>query len=291
MAQSFRRRCMRAAAIACLLVPGSMSAVATPVPSLVGLCFNYGHDTQNYDLSPDGQVAQDLRRLKSSGVRCIRTAYFGFNDAHSKALALFAMARGFYVIIGGEWGKLDGTQIAQYDAQVVQEARWAQANGVPQLSVGNEQEYRLSGLSVSQWASHVIALAGQVHAVYSGRVSYETSGDFASGWAKADLANLDLIGLNLYGGYSFNAHAVQENIAAHGVSRVYVSETGCDIAHVAGCKSDAGIASEVKGDLVKLIAQFPQTAFYAFTWRAGGTDPAFWGLVNYPQTLAVLGIQ
>ncbi|HTP92309.1 MAG TPA: hypothetical protein VMJ52_11265 [Xanthobacteraceae bacterium] len=265
--------------------------MAGPASSPTGLCFNYGHDTQHYDLSPSGQVAQDLRRLESSGVRCIRTAYFGFNDANSKALALFAAARGFYVIVGGEWGKLDRSQFAEYDAQANQEARWAQANGIPQFSLGNEQEYRLSGVSASQWAIHISDLAGQVHAIYSGRVSYETSGDFADGWAKAELAKLDLIGLNLYGGYSFNARAVQENIAAHGVGRVYVSETGCDIAHVAGCKSDIGIASEVKRDLVKLIAGYPQTAFYAFTWRAGGTDPAFWGLVNYPQTLAVLGIK
>lgn len=277
-----------------LIVAAAVSApTITPATegTPVGLCFNYGHDTQTYDLSQTGKVAQDLQRLKNSRITCIRIAYYAFNDVQSKALSLFAAARGFYVIIGGQWGTLNSSQLAEYSAQVIQQATWAQANGIPQFSVGNEQEYRLSGISTSQWANTVVALAAQVHTVYSGKVSYETSGDFADSWAKVNLRSLDLLGLNLYGGYTFNASVLQENITAHGASHVYASETNCDIAHVADCRTDAGLANEVEGDLMKLIKRFPQTAFYAFTWRSGGTDPAYWGLINYPATLAVLGVK
>jgi len=274
-----------------LLAAGVAPAPAAPAAAPMGLCMNYGHDTQNYDLSPRGVVEQDLARLKASHVTCIRAAYFGFNDVHAEALALFAAARGFHVILGGEWGALEPSQLGDYDAQAMQQARWAQANGIVQMSIGNEQEYRLHGLTPGQWAEHVIELAGRVHSVYAGTVSYETSGDFAASWAGVKFGGLDRLGLNLYGGYAFNGRALGANIAAHGVDHVYVSETGCDIAHVAACKTDAGLAAELSGDLMRLLRQFPQTAFYVFTWRAGGTDPAFWGLVNYPQALGVLGIK
>jgi hypothetical protein len=46
----------------------------------------------------------------------------------------------------------------------------------------------------------------------------------------------------------------------------------------------------MKPDLLKLMAEFPQTAFYVYTWRAVGTDFAS-GLVDYPKTFAVLGIK
>jgi hypothetical protein len=233
-------------------------------------------------------VAQDLRRLKNGGIGCIRIAYNEFNDPQSEALALFAKARGFYVIIGGEWRMLDPSQLSELHVRVLREAFWAQAHGIDQLSVGNEQEARLTGISFSGWANDVVALAAQVHKVYAGRVSYEASGYFVDNWPAIDLGSLDLLGLNVYGGYAFNAHALQENIAAHGVGHVYISETNCDVFHV--CKTDEALAEEMKGDLLKLIHDYPQTAFYVYTWRAAGSDfPS--GVANYPKTLKLLGIR
>jgi hypothetical protein len=255
-----------------------------------GLCFNYGHDGYVHDLSPGGQVAQDFQRLMNGGVRCLRIAYNGFNDVLAEALARFAKVRGFYVISGGEWGQLDVGQLPQYRAQVMQQAKWAQANGIDQLSVGNEQEERLTGISFSRWANEIVAMAADLRAFFYGAVSYEASGYFVDDWPKVNIGSLDLLGLNLYNGYSFNAHGLQENIDAHGVSHVYMSETNCDIAHVPLCQTDEGLATEMKGDLLKLIQDFPQTAFYVYTWRQAGPDAAV-GLVNYPKTLALLGIR
>jgi hypothetical protein len=79
---------------------------------------------------------------------------------------------------------LDKSQLPQYREQVLKHAKWAQANGIPQFSVGNEQEARLSGVSKAEWANEVVALAAAVHAVYTGRVSYEASGLVADDWTK-----------------------------------------------------------------------------------------------------------
>jgi hypothetical protein len=183
-----------------------------------------------------------------------------------------------------------GPQLPQYRAQAIAHAKWAQANGIAQFSVGNEQAARLSGISFSEWANEVVALAADLRAVYSGKVSYEASGYFVDNWATVDLGSLDLLGLNIYGGYAFNAHALAENIAAHGASHVYVSEINCDIAHVPLCQTDAGLATAMNDDLLRLVREFPQTAFYIYTWRAVGPDYAV-GVVNYPKTLAALGIR
>ena len=267
---------------------GATPAVAKPP---AGLCMNYGHDGYEHDLSPDGLVAQDLRRLELAGINCLRIVYNGFNDAQAEALALFARQRGFYVISGGEWGVLDPAQLPDYRTAVLRQARWAQANGIPQFSVGNEQEDRLSGLSEAQWADTVVALAAEVHAVYSGTVSYETPRNRADAWAKVDLGRLDLLGLNMYDGYDADRRALQENIAAHGVAHVYVAETNCAFHSVTvRCRPDAALAEEMKGNLLRLIGEFPQTAFYIYTWRAKGQDAVF-SLVDYPKTMALLGIK
>ncbi len=253
-----------------------------------GLCFNYGHDGYVHDLSPGGQVEQDLRRLMNGGVRCLRIVYNGFNDVQAEALARFAKVRGFYVISGGEWEQLDAGQLPQYRAQVMQQAKWAQANGIDQLSVGNEQEERLTGISFSRWANEIVAMAADLRAFFYGVVSYESSGYFVDDWPKVNIGSLDLLGLNLYNGYAFNAHGLQENIDAHGVGHVYMSETNCDLMHV--CHTDEELATEMKGDLLRLISEFPQTGFYLYTWRQAGAAAAF-SMVNYPKTLALLGIR
>jgi hypothetical protein len=290
MSIEWRQRLVRPALIAYLVALCAAPTIATAAPRPSGLCMNYGHDSYVHDLSPDGTVAQDFRRLKSADVMCIRIAYRSFNDVQTEALAQFAVARGFYVISGGEWGMLDSAQLPQYRAQVLTQAKWAEANGIAQFSVGNEQEARLSGISFSRWVNEMVALAADVRAFFSGTVSYEAGGTFADDWATVNVGSLDLLGLNTYGGYAHNAHSLQENIAAHGMSHVYLSETNCDVFNVELCKTDEGLATEMKGDLLKLIAEYPQTAFYLYTWRAGGTDFAA-GVVNYPKTLAALGIK
>ncbi|HSZ67032.1 MAG TPA: hypothetical protein VK825_12575 [Xanthobacteraceae bacterium] len=270
-----------------LLFTGAGRVMAAPPH---GLCFNYGHDGYVHDLSPGGQVERDFQRLLGGGVRCLRIAYNGFNDVQAEALARFAKTRGFYVISGGEWGQLDVAQLPQYRAQVIQQAKWAQANGIDQLSVGNEQEDRLSGISLTRWANEVVALAADVRGVFFGTVSYEAPATYADEWAKANIGSLDLLGLNTYYGYERNAAALAENVEAHGASRVYISEINCNLSERPLCATDAGLAAEMKEDLLRLIRENPQTAFYVYTWRAVGRDAAF-SLVSYPDTLALLGIK
>jgi hypothetical protein len=281
------RLIVRIASLAVVLAACAGPAHAAPPR---GLCFNYGHDGYVHDLSPGGRVAQDYQRLMAGGVRCLRIVYNGFNDVQAEALARFAKARSFYVISGGEWGMLDSAQLPQYRAQAMQQAKWAQSNGIDQFSVGNEQEARLSGISFSRWANEMVALAADVRAYFPGTVSYEAGGNYADDWAKVNIGSLDLLGLNSYGGYARNALSLTENMAAHGESHVYLSETNCDIKGNPLCKTDAGLASELKDDLLRLIREHPQTAFYVYTWRAVGED-AVTSMVNYPQALAVLGIR
>jgi hypothetical protein len=267
-----------------LLFAGAGRVMAAPPH---GLCFNYGHDGYVHDLSPGGHIERDFQRLLGGGVHCLRIAYNGFNDVQAKALARFAKTRGFYVI-SGEWGQLDVAQLPQYRAQVIQQAKWAQANGIDQLSVGNEQEDRLSGISLTRWANEVVALAVDVRGVFFGTVSYEVPATYADEWAKANIGSLDLLGL--YYGYARNAAALAENVEAHGASHVYISEINCNLSERPLCATDAGLAAEMKEDLLRLIRENPQTAFYVYTWRAVGHDAAF-SLVSYPDTLALLGIK
>lgn len=271
------------------------SVSPTPSPTPVGsgnLCINYGDQTATYNLT---QVAVDLAILNTAKINCLRLSYMGWNNAQSEALAIFAQSKGFRVIVGGDWGTLTASQEASYQSQVLTEATWAQANKIPQMSLGNEQEYRLSGLTQTQWYTFLETLATKVKTVYSGQVSYETSGDFANFWATKPLGSIDLLGLNLYCGYGCNANYLQENITAHGATHMYVSETNADMS-ISQYGNDATHASEVTGDAVKLLNFGVPVYYFTFsTCNNSNGVQTNWGLYQcnvlaQPLTAKALGI-
>jgi hypothetical protein len=288
-------------------VPSSTgSPVATPSPTPGndsnsvptgnpgGFCMNALHDNP----TSASAIMAEIKAVKAAGFNCIRLAYMNFNNSYSEQGALDANSLGMYVILGAEWGTFTQSQFSQYESEAITQFKWCQANGIQQCSLGNEQEYRLSGISSAQWISDAKQIALAAKAVYGGTISYETSGDFTSDWTSGGtLGDVNLLGLNLYCGYTCNANYLQEAINAFGISHVYVSETGCDMGKkadgswaVPSCHTDAGRAAEIKTDAVLLHKNFPSTPIYFFTWAANGSFnvPSFWAVNDDPLTLSAL---
>jgi len=282
-----------------VLLGSNPNITPPPTPSTTGstaLGFNFGHDSTNYDLSPNGVVAQQLAYLTTSGITMIRTAYMGWNNQQSEALALFAKSKGYYVIIGGDWGTLSPTDVQTYDADVLSEAKWAQANHIDQLSIGNEQEYRLSGMSAAQFQSSLKSLAAQVRAVYSGKISYETQPYQIASWQSVGLGDIDMLGLNLYCGEPCNENFITQAINAFGITHVYISETNADMS-TGQYTNDATHAQEVTNDALVLHRTFRTMPIYYFAFGANGNDgvPSYWGIYNgtilqQPLTAKVLSL-
>lgn len=277
-----------------LATPVPIASVRIKTPEAISpMCFNYGHQplvNGAYDMA---QVASDLALLKSKGFNCIRTADYGLNADITKSLALYAKSQGFKVQIGNDdsGNGLNSSMLSAYDAGVIANAKWAQANHIDELSVGNEQEYRLSGLSKSSWISHVKSLASQVKRYYSGKVSYATSGDFVDDWIRSgSLGSLDALGLNLYCGYDCNASSLTRGINKFGRTHIEITETNCDIKYVPSCQTDAGLALEVQNDAIKLLNFGVPTYFFAFRSGGDGT-PDYWQVLQYPLTMQALGLR
>lgn len=274
--------------------PQQNSSGSTPVSQPVtqtGLCINYGHQPRINGHYDQAQIAGDISYLKTHGVTCIRTADMGTNSTLTENLVVQFKQANFYVQIGNDADTLNPTSLRQYDEGVLSEAAWANAHAIDELSLGNEQEYRLSGMSIAFWIAHLKTLATQVRQVYTGKISYATSGDFTADWVKAgNLGSIDSLGLNLYCSYNCNRNYLGSSISAFGLSHVEVTEINCDIANVKACQSDTGLLAETQGDLLKLHSLYPTMQMYVFAFRSGGTAPAFWDIHLYPLTMKALGL-
>ena len=97
-------------------------------------------------------IMAEIQAVKAAGFNCVRLAYMNFNNPYSEQGALDAKSLGMYVILGAEWGTFTQSQFSQYESEAITQFKWCQANGIQQCSLGNEQEYRLSGgVSIAQW--------------------------------------------------------------------------------------------------------------------------------------------
>jgi hypothetical protein len=271
LSETVRRWGSAALIIGTYAMPRAASAQTpeTKTPDAKGLCVNFGHQG-DYDISEGGHVDLALNHLKDSGINCVRIVYNGWNNPEIEALASFAKSKEFNVIIGGDWGDLDSSQLNDYTAQVLEQAKWAEDNKIDQFSLGNEQERRLKNMTKDQWVTYVKNLATKVKETFKGKVTLEISGDDADFWASQTLGGIDALGLNLYCGEECNENYLQENIDAHGVEHVYVSETNADMS-TGNYNDDAAHAEEIKGDLNVLRQKFPTTSFYFFTLEACST--------------------
>ena len=94
-------------------------------------------------------IMAEFKAVKAAGFNCVRLAYQNFNNPYSEQGALDAKSLGMYVILGAEWGTFTQSQFSQYESEAITQFKWCQANGIQQCSLGNEQEYRLIGVSHS----------------------------------------------------------------------------------------------------------------------------------------------
>jgi len=221
------------------------------------------------------QVSADYQFLKQNGVNCLRISYIEWNYPASEQIALLAKQDGFRVIIGGTfagtpYGNVTPQNLSTYTSQVLQEAAWAQANQIDQLSLGNEAEYNLSGLTEPQWIAYLHGLSDQVHKVYAGVVSYETSSDFLNQWILGGRGSIDLLGWNSYCGGSCNAQRVQVAIAAFGVSHNFISEWNSSCGVITNCNDLNAWAQDLTSELSLL--QPLNVPIYYFSYRYSTDD-------------------
>lgn len=268
--------------------------VATTVTSTSGtLCMNLGYQTRVKGTYDWVQIDANFTKLKTSGFTCVRLDYGWFHDANLETLALRGKSNGLYIIIGGTAGTLNPSQLASYDAGVIAQAQWAQQNAMPQMSIGNEQESRLSGMTPMQWVGHLHDLSAQVRKVYSGKISYEINSDDLPLWQQNGLGSIDLLGLNVYCGVGCNSDRIASAIKSFGVSHVFVSESNADM-ETGLYNSDATHAANVKANFMVLHSTFPNTPLYYFNFLGSGSGQ--WGLYSgttlvQPLTAAALGIK
>ncbi len=253
------------------LVEVSKPAASTPAGNI---CINYG-----YGGSQDNP-ATDLANLKSHGITCVRLAFNGQNSPQTEKLALQAKNLGFFVEIGNDGDPLG----ANYASGVVAEAKWAEANHIDQMSIGNETKKN----SQTQAALAVLSCDAKKVAP-NVTISYDTflepnGFDDIKAWAD-NKGCLDKLGLNTYANYQ-NTYQEAQNLL--GAGHWYISEFNVDCDY-GQCDTDAAWAQNLQKVWNTAKTWNVKTNFFAYRCDSGACNP-HWGIMGHPEVMAVLGL-
>lgn len=179
----------------------------------------------NFNTTWANDYTDQIAQINGWGVTRIRTGIH-WNDSQAiinaaHAGANLAKSKGLYVLWRNEAtlnGTFDTSNWTAYKAAVVAQAVIAQAQGYDEFQVGNEMENAINGtITTTDIYNNMLDLAGQVKAVYSGKVSYSFSATNPGVWnANASSlmtnSNFDYLGANVYGGYNNRPNFI--NLAA-----------------------------------------------------------------------------
>jgi len=171
---------------------------------------NYGHQGGPFDLTIGGVVQTDFNNMKAAGITKIRMGT-GFTAttlmAELQAVAVFAKTQGMTVAFGSTFGSVVATAAnwPTYSTFVTGTlVPWATANKIDELSIGNEEELHVDGitLTVAGVQANLQALATTVKGLFAKKVSYWAAAQSTtiSQWQGLGLGSLDFIGWNLYNG-------------------------------------------------------------------------------------------
>ena len=211
-------------------------------------------DIPNYDVENDPQITQ------------------------SKAAVIRAVAKGAKIIWGVGYSYPDSditaTNWTDFRQAILDNALWAQNNGVYEFQLGNEEEEHVDNETITgaDIITNMKSVATEVQAIFTnGNVSYSCDRDYIDDWITAGKGDIDILASNIYmGGSTFNDDwktLIDDLVGAFGVDGTYVTEFGPSWSGVEAYSTDEASQAEAVKTMQDYIIDSGMTrAIYFCYW-------------------------
>ena len=201
--------------------------------------------------------------------------------ADSKVKVISWVAKGAKVI----WGvaapaPITSTNWSDYRAAILNAAAWAEDNGVYEFQLGNEEESRVDGttMTVDQLIANLKSVATEVKEIYTrGNVSYACEHDQSKqvAWNIAGLGDIDLISFNTYVESTSNWDWWKTKInwmVNHFGARAYLSEFNLTSSSLDAWSADEKVQAEALTEMIEYIKDSETKRALYFAWKDGETS-------------------
>jgi len=200
----------------------------------------------------------------------------------SKAKVITAVTAGARVIWGVSSNSFDNPDYTitaenwpDFRAAILDAAQWAQANGVYEFQLGNEEGLHIDGttMTLDQLITNIKSVATEVKAIFTnGNISYSCYQDFISDWIAAGKGDIDIMALNIY--REWGAHnaipwksKIDNMVSAFGTDGTYITEFGLHTDGLENYSTDEAVQAVAIAEMIEYIkASGIERAIYFF-WR------------------------
>jgi hypothetical protein len=263
----------------------------------LGMCLFSTTDTSLFDSYVDDLI--------KNNITCLRVDIPNYQDAailvKSKAAVIRAIAKGASVVWGVSSNKysnpayeITAANWNDYKAGVLAAAAWAEANGVYEFQIGNEEEEHIDGttLTMAQLRDNLRNLATEVKLVFTrGNISYSTLFSLEQEWVAEGKGDIDIISINVYHQtaddetwFDYVKHLVDN----FGVNGTYVTEFSLNNTSLDTYSSDENIQSTAIFSMISKMQyiNLKRAHFFAYigdnfgAYKADGTYRKLWELLK-----------
>ena len=251
------------------------------------------YDTSEFDGYVDTLLANGFTELR------IFMNYFNTGDDETyndrcKAAAIRAIAKGAEIIFGVTAGgdhTITSANWATIKTGIENAATWAQANGIYEFQIGNEEELHNDDdtLTDAQLIVNLKSVATDVQAIFTnGDVSYSCYNDFIGNWVTAGKGDLDLLASNIYMTWDIGNPCVWKDqvdalVAGFGINGTYLTEFSLNTINIDYYSADEAVQATAVTEMIKYIKDLGIERAYFYEWK--GDD---FGVVKNDGTYRLL---
>jgi len=172
---------------------------------------------------------------------------------------------------------ITSTNWPNFRAAILSAATWAQANGVYEFQIGNEEEWHIdeTTMTVAKLITNLKSVATDVKAIFTnGNVSYSCGRSFISNWATAGKGDLDILASNIYimgeghplGDIDWEGE-IDSLITAFGVNGTYLSEFAPSYTSLEYYSTDEAVQAAAVTEMLDYIKASGMTRALYYEWE------------------------
>ena len=195
----------------------------------------------------------------------------------SKAAVLAANAKGLKFIWGVGSSAITSSNWPTFRQAILDAATWAQANGVYEFQLGNEEEYHVDGttMTIAGIIANLKSVATEVKQIFTnGNVSYPCWQGSIDDWITAGKGDIDILASNVYiggeGYYSGNEweSRITNLVNAFGVNGTYITEFGPSWSSLDNYSTDETVQATALTEMIEYIKASGITRAFYFCYQS-----------------------
>ena len=202
--------------------------------------------------------------------------------SHSKTMIIRTIAKGAKVI----WGvssnarnnpdyTITAANWPTYRQAILDNAQWAQDNGVFEFQLGNEEESHNDNITLTdaQLIENLKSVATDVQAIFTrGKVSYSCPHDYIDDWIAEGKGDIDILASNVYmGGTTFNdtwKTVITSLVNAFGADGTYLTEFNLSYSGLDYYSKDETLQAAALTEMIEYIKASGITRAFYFCYQS-----------------------